>query len=108
MPLYERRKPSPEPELPQLPPAVSEVMRAEFEEKEFGVVGEWVVGTPGPTTVLPPPIVFDPPDWDLEERERLERERLAELEAAKKLVAEEAALDEEQPAPHPPITREPA
>jgi hypothetical protein len=52
-----RRKPPSRPEPPQLPSAVSGVMRDEFLDKPFagigGVAGEFMAGSPGPQ---PPPL----------------------------------------------------
>lgn len=38
-------------------------MRPEFEQKEWGVVGEFVAGNPGPVAPAPPPFVIPPPPW---------------------------------------------
>jgi hypothetical protein len=38
-------------------------MRAEFEAKEYGVAGEFIVGSPEPASPPPPPLVIPPPPW---------------------------------------------
>jgi hypothetical protein len=99
-PLYRRpRKPDPEP--PERPPAVSELMKNEFLEKPFagegGVRGEFA--TPGPRVPPPPvpqPFHPPPPDWDEEAREREARERAAEEEKARQVLADKAEREEAQ------------
>jgi hypothetical protein len=64
--MYYRRphKPPSPPKPPERPPAIAGLMRAEFEEKEYGVVGEFIVGSsePAPPPVPQPPMI-PPPPW---------------------------------------------
>jgi hypothetical protein len=90
---YRRKRP--EPPKPSPPPAVSELMRDEFEAKPFagegGVRGEWAVPQPQPPPPpAPQPFNPPPPDWDLERQEREARERAAEEKKARKVLADKA------------------
>jgi len=68
-------------------------MKQEFEEREWGVAGEFVIGPREPQVTRIERPRFPPPDWAEEERERAARER------------QEHALNEETPAAYPPPTR---
>jgi len=70
------------------------LLAAEHEDDPFGVAGAWAV----PPEYAPPPppapeFHIPPPDWDLEEQERLEREKADKLEAAHRILAEEIARE---------------
>jgi hypothetical protein len=65
---YPRRKPPPPPKPPERVPAISEVMKSEFQNRPFGgrggVVGEFIVGSrepAAPPQVIPP--LIPPPPW---------------------------------------------
>jgi hypothetical protein len=64
--MYYRRprKPPSPPKPPERPPAIAGLMRDEFEAKEFGVAGEFVVGSrePVPPAKVIPPLI-PPPPW---------------------------------------------
>jgi hypothetical protein len=77
-------------------PAGLAVMRQEFEEKEFGVAGEFMIGTQAPQTTRIERPRFPAPDWEQEAKEAREREH------------QEHGLDEETPNAYPPATRESA
>ena len=83
--------------------AVAELMKAEYQDRVFGVHGH-MLPVPVPVPPRPVPPRFPPPDWEEERIERLQREAAEKRARLDQEVAAELAKitdDSEEPERYP-------